>query len=66
MRNIFFCSDHQISRMLQRKILDAFEDFGKDFVKSCSHEELTASIPVTVRKIIQKKISIFLFISYYS
>lgn len=46
----FFSSDHQISRMLERQILDGFEDFGKDFVKSCSQEELAASIPVTVRK----------------
>lgn len=36
--------------MLERRILDAFEDFGKDFLKSCSQEELAASIPVTVRK----------------
>jgi hypothetical protein len=29
--------------------LEAFEDFGKDYVKSCSQEEMAASHPVTVK-----------------
>jgi hypothetical protein len=34
--------------MLQRRLLEAFEDFRKDFLTSCSQEETAADIPVTV------------------
>lgn len=41
-------TDQQISLTLQRRLIDAFEAFSKDLLKSCSYEEAAASIPVTV------------------
>ena len=41
-------ADQQTSRLLQRQFLEAFENFGKDFVKSCSQEENAASLPLAV------------------
>ena len=40
--------DQQIAFILQRRLLEAYQDFGKAFAKSCSQEEMAASIPVTV------------------
>lgn len=46
---IYAWLDQQISLTLQRRVVDAFEDFSKGVLKSCSYEPSAASIPVTVR-----------------
>ena len=40
--------DQQISLILQRRLIDAFEGFSKELRKFCSQEEAAASIPLTV------------------
>jgi hypothetical protein len=46
-----FTTDQQISLTLQRRLIEAFEDFSKDVLKACSYEPAAASIPVTVNRI---------------
>lgn len=43
-------ADQQISLTLQRRLIEAFEDFSKDILKACSYEPAAASIPVTVNR----------------
>ncbi|EFX78467.1 ABC protein, subfamily ABCH [Daphnia pulex] len=40
-------SNQQISLTLQRRLIEAFEDFSKDVLSACSYEPAAASIPVT-------------------
>ena len=40
--------DQQISLILQRRLIDAFEGFSKELRKFCSQEEAAADLPVTV------------------
>ena len=40
--------DQQISLILQRRLIDAFEGFAKELRRFCSQEEAAASIPLTV------------------
>jgi hypothetical protein len=53
---IFFL-DHQTKSMLQRRIMDAFDDFSKDWLKSCSQLEEASNIPVSVIEIKVLKIT---------
>lgn len=43
-------TDQQISLTLQRRLIEAFEDFSKDVLAACSYEPAAASIPVTVNR----------------
>jgi hypothetical protein len=42
------CLDQQISLTIQRRLIDGFEAFAKDFLKSCEYEPAAGSIPLTV------------------
>jgi len=46
--------------MLQRRFLEAFQQYSRDFQKSCSKEEAAASIPVEVGHSLKAYYSTFL------
>ena len=46
--NFWFYEDQQTAYMLERRFVEAFQNFNKDFLKSCSKEEEAANIPLTV------------------
>ena len=48
----YWHADHQVARILQRRFLEAFEYYRKDFLTSCSQEGTAADIPVTVKNLI--------------
>jgi hypothetical protein len=55
-----FTTDQPISLTLQRRLIEAFEDFSKDVLSACSYEPAAASIPVTVNRI--SKVHIYLIL----
>ena len=59
------CVDQQVAQMLQRRFFEAFEDFGKDFVKSCDQQEEAATLPVTVH-LFSYLFSKFFYLTYQS
>ena len=41
--------DQQISLIIQRRLMDAFEDFQKDILTTCELEEAAGTLPLQVR-----------------